>query len=180
MVVVADPSGAFVATWLVCGAECCAGKAFQIEDDRPRPRAESGARYSLDLPLRPGSGAAALGQHEASRPRSQGQYHQCGDRSHIRADSFVRDGGNRPLPYAGLVQGTDGALYGTAHQGGSSGYGTVFKLNTDGTGFTVLKNFDYSTTGGYLYCRADAGDGRRALRHGLSAAAAAATARCSS
>ena len=45
------------------------------------------------------------------------------------------------------MQGTDGALYGTAHQGGTSGYGTVFKLNTDGTGFTVLKNFDYSTGG---------------------------------
>src|SRR5437879_8038086 len=53
--------------------------------------------------------------------------------------------------YAGLVQGTDGALYGTAGSGGSSGYGTVFKLNPDGTGFTVLQNFDYSTTGGYPY-----------------------------
>ena len=51
---------------------------------------------------------------------------------------------------AGLIQGTDGALYGTAVQGGSRGYGTVFKLNTDGTGFTVLKNFDYFTDGGYL------------------------------
>ena len=42
-------------------------------------------------------------------------------------------------PYAGLMQGTDGALYGTAYQGGSSGYGTVFKLNPDGTGFTVAQ-----------------------------------------
>jgi len=58
-------------------------------------------------------------------------------------------GGN---PYGGaLIQGTDGALYGAASQGGSSGYGAVFTLNTDGTGFTVLQNFDYSTTGGYLY-----------------------------
>jgi len=54
-------------------------------------------------------------------------------------------------PQAGLLQGTDGALYGTASQGGSLGYGTVFKLNPDGTGFTVLKNFDNSTTGGYLH-----------------------------
>ncbi len=51
--------------------------------------------------------------------------------------------------YAGLVQGTDGAIYGTAQCGGSSGAGTAFKMNADGTGFTVLKNFDYSTTGGY-------------------------------
>jgi uncharacterized repeat protein (TIGR03803 family) len=54
-------------------------------------------------------------------------------------------------PYAGLKQGTDGALYGTTLAGGLGGYGTVFKVNTDGTGFTVLKNFDYFTTGGYLY-----------------------------
>src|SRR5207249_1841382 len=60
----------------------------------------------------------------------------------------VTTGGNL---YAGLIQGTDGALYGTASNGGSSGYGTVFKLNPDGTGFTVLKNFDNSTTGGYPY-----------------------------
>jgi uncharacterized repeat protein (TIGR03803 family) len=51
--------------------------------------------------------------------------------------------------YTGLAQGTDGALYGTASQGGSSGAGTVFKLNADGTGFTVIKDFDNSTTGGY-------------------------------
>jgi uncharacterized repeat protein (TIGR03803 family) len=53
--------------------------------------------------------------------------------------------------YAGLMQGTDGALYGTAYQGGTSGYGTAFKLNTNGTGFTVLKNFDYSASGGYVF-----------------------------
>jgi uncharacterized repeat protein (TIGR03803 family) len=32
-------------------------------------------------------------------------------------------------------------LYGTAASGGSSGYGTVFKLNTNGTGFTTLHSF---------------------------------------
>ncbi len=53
-------------------------------------------------------------------------------------------------PYAGLIRGTDGALYGTASNGGSRGAGTVFKLNPDGTGFAVLKNFDSATTGGFL------------------------------
>lgn len=43
-------------------------------------------------------------------------------------------------PWAALIQGLDGALYGTA-SGGASGKGTVFKLNLDGTGFTVLKHF---------------------------------------
>ncbi|MEQ2005442.1 MAG: choice-of-anchor tandem repeat GloVer-containing protein, partial [Limisphaerales bacterium] len=54
-------------------------------------------------------------------------------------------------PTAGLVQGTDGALYGTTQSGGSLYYGTVFKLNPDGSGFTVLKNFDYYLAGGYLH-----------------------------
>ena len=42
--------------------------------------------------------------------------------------------------YAGLAQGADGTLYGKAHQGGNLGYGTVFKLNPDGTGFAVLES----------------------------------------
>jgi uncharacterized repeat protein (TIGR03803 family) len=32
-------------------------------------------------------------------------------------------------------------LYGTTHNGCSSGYGTMFAINTDGTGFTTLHNF---------------------------------------
>ncbi len=34
-----------------------------------------------------------------------------------------------------------GTLYGTAGQGGASSNGTVFALNTDGTGFTILHGF---------------------------------------
>ena len=46
-----------------------------------------------------------------------------------------------------MIQGSDGALYGTAIGGGSTGYGTAFKLNLDGSGFTVLQNFGYAITG---------------------------------
>ena len=43
-------------------------------------------------------------------------------------------------PMAGLVvSGT--TLYGTAQSGGSGGHGTVFKLNTDGSGFTTIYSF---------------------------------------
>jgi uncharacterized repeat protein (TIGR03803 family) len=45
-------------------------------------------------------------------------------------------------PQAGLVLSGD-TLYGTAYQGGSSTYGTVFAVNTNGTGFTNLHNFTY-------------------------------------
>src|SRR5579859_2968658 len=37
-------------------------------------------------------------------------------------------------PYAGVIV-SDNTLYGTTHQGGPSGSGTVFAVNTDGTGF---------------------------------------------
>jgi uncharacterized repeat protein (TIGR03803 family) len=44
-------------------------------------------------------------------------------------------------PYAGLIQGTDGNLYGTTRAGGSSGdNGTVFKITLDGT-LTTLYSF---------------------------------------
>jgi uncharacterized repeat protein (TIGR03803 family) len=44
------------------------------------------------------------------------------------------------MPNGGLLLWND-TLYGTAQFGGSSGNGTIFALNTDGTGFTVLHTF---------------------------------------
>jgi len=51
------------------------------------------------------------------------------------------------FPTAGLIL-SGNTLYGTATGGGTSGNGTVFALNTDGTGFTNLHSFtaDYPTT----------------------------------
>ena len=46
-------------------------------------------------------------------------------------------------PFAGLIQATDGNLYGTATGGGLGGGGTVFKITTGGT-FTSLHTFDAS------------------------------------
>jgi uncharacterized repeat protein (TIGR03803 family) len=43
-------------------------------------------------------------------------------------------------PWGGLLL-SGNTLYGTATEGGSAGYGTVFALNTDGTGFTTLYSF---------------------------------------
>lgn len=43
-------------------------------------------------------------------------------------------------PIAGLAL-SEQTLYGTTPSGGVSGAGTVFKINTDGTGFAVLKHF---------------------------------------
>ena len=49
------------------------------------------------------------------------------------------DGAN---PSAGVIL-SGNTLYGTAQYGGSIGLGTVFSVNTDGTGFTNLHNFTF-------------------------------------
>jgi len=63
-------------------------------------------------------------------------------------------------PAAGLVQGRDGKLYGTATAGGSAGGGTVFRLNLDGTGFTVLRSFTSATDGAAPNAIVEGIDGR--------------------
>jgi uncharacterized repeat protein (TIGR03803 family) len=44
------------------------------------------------------------------------------------------------IPYAGLIL-SEHTLYGTTYGGGTHGNGTVFAVNTDGTGFTNLHSF---------------------------------------
>jgi uncharacterized repeat protein (TIGR03803 family) len=50
------------------------------------------------------------------------------------------NGTDGELPYAGLVQGTDGNFYGTTHQGGANGGGTVFKVTPGGI-LTAIYSF---------------------------------------
>ena len=55
--------------------------------------------------------------------------------------SFGSDTTDGQNPAASLIHASDGALYGTTSSGGSSNYGTVFKLNTDGSGYAILRSF---------------------------------------
>src|SRR4051794_20737243 len=48
------------------------------------------------------------------------------------------DGAN---PTGGLRMGSDGVLYGTTQAGGASNAGTIFRLNQDGSGYSVLWSF---------------------------------------
>jgi uncharacterized repeat protein (TIGR03803 family) len=53
---------------------------------------------------------------------------------------FSFDYTNGENPYAGLVQATDGNLYGTTHYGGTNGQSDVFKISTGGA-LTTLYSF---------------------------------------
>jgi uncharacterized repeat protein (TIGR03803 family) len=52
-------------------------------------------------------------------------------------------------PYDGgrLTQGADGYLYGTTGYGGTANKGTIFKVNTAGTSYNVVWNFDGTNSG---------------------------------
>jgi uncharacterized repeat protein (TIGR03803 family) len=52
-----------------------------------------------------------------------------------------------PYDYGRLIQGTDGYLYGTAGGGGALNHGAIFKVNTTGTSYTDLWDFDGTTSG---------------------------------
>ena len=72
---------------------------------------------------------------------------------------FSFSGQNGAIPFGGLVQGKDGNFYGTTSQGGPSygdqnsingqGYGTIFKITTNGE-LTTLYSFQ-GTNGAYPY-----------------------------
>ena len=65
--------------------------------------------------------------------------------------SFDVGGNAGKSPYAGLVQASDGSLYGTTYQGGTNGgYGTIFKLTTNGT-FASLYSFSGTNDGANPY-----------------------------
>ena len=53
---------------------------------------------------------------------------------------FSFDGTNGVNPFAALVQGSDGSLYGTTDSGGANGGGVVFKMTMGGT-LTTVYNF---------------------------------------
>src|SRR5258708_4929731 len=61
------------------------------------------------------------------------------------------DGTDGAGPYAGLIQATDGNLYGTTYQGGVSGAGTVFQITTGGT-LAIPSSFS-GPDGHYPYAR---------------------------
>jgi uncharacterized repeat protein (TIGR03803 family) len=54
---------------------------------------------------------------------------------------------------SGLLLGKDGWLYGTTISGGAAGFGTVFKLSTNGVTYATLRSFTNSPDGANSYAR---------------------------
>jgi len=63
---------------------------------------------------------------------------------------YAFSGGDGLSPYAGLVQGPDGNLYGTTYAGGGAGFGTVYRISTNGA-FASLYSFANGSDGSYPY-----------------------------
>ncbi len=64
--------------------------------------------------------------------------------------AFAKSGTDGQIPYAGLIQGSDGNFYGTTYFGGANGLGTVFKVTPSGTE-TVLYSFAGGSDGEHPY-----------------------------
>lgn len=86
-----------------------------------------GFLYGCTLKLGPGGGGAIY------RIRTNG-----GDYAVLHSFDRTQDGAE---PTTGVIEGRDGALYGTTFRGGAEDAGTVFRVAKDGSGFRVLHHF---------------------------------------
>ncbi len=59
--------------------------------------------------------------------------------------SFAGNGTDGCHPVAGLVQATDGNLYGVTECGGTYAYGTIFSISPTGAAYSTLYSFDGTT-----------------------------------
>ena len=66
--------------------------------------------------------------------------------------SFTNGTTSGSRPYGTTLLKSDSTFYGMTQNGGISNKGTIFKLNTNGTGFTLLHSFDGGTNGAMPMC----------------------------
>ena len=72
--------------------------------------------------------------------------------SFLSLHQFTNSGGDGATPLGSLVEGSgtdSNNFYGTAYGGGTNGYGTVFKVNSNGTSFVTLHQFSGTADGAY-------------------------------
>lgn len=63
--------------------------------------------------------------------------------------TFTGETSDGASPGSALLQASDGKLYGVTSAGGTSNGGTIYSLTTSGGSYSVLYNFDDSSTTGY-------------------------------
>ena len=62
--------------------------------------------------------------------------------------SFFSAGWDGANPNGGLLQGSDGDIYGVATFGGEKSFGTLFRMNLDGTAYSIIGSFGTSFADG--------------------------------
>ena len=74
---------------------------------------------------------------------------------------YAFGGADGEHPIGALIEATNGVLYGTTYEGGAYGWGTVFKLNKNGSAYQSLRSFGATLAdGANLYaCLFQASDG---------------------
>jgi len=70
----------------------------------------------------------------------------------ILRDLSGSDGGST---WTDMIQASDSLIYGGTFIGGTGGGGTLFRMNLDGSAFTVIKSFDMNTEGQGVYSLTD-------------------------
>jgi uncharacterized repeat protein (TIGR03803 family) len=70
------------------------------------------------------------------------------------------DGAHGSMPYAGLIEGSDGLLYGTTYYGGASTLGTVYQFNRTTRVLTTLRSFSGGDGANPQSALVQASDGR--------------------
>ena len=50
--------------------------------------------------------------------------------------------GDGSYPFGGIIEGPDGALYGNTYDGGTNYVGTLYRINKDGSSYTILRHLD--------------------------------------
>lgn len=84
------------------------------------------------------SGGAATGTGSIFKVTSDGEF------TRLRSMSNTADGG---FSKTGLITGVDGLQYGVAEFGGANGFGTLFRIDEEGT-FEKLVDFQFTADGG--------------------------------
>ena len=87
-----------------------------------------------------GSDGGFYGTTSGGYPDGEGTVFKISTNGVLTTLHLFTGGNDGANPRAGVVQGRDGNFYGTTVNGGSNGYGTVFKISTSGT-LTPLHSF---------------------------------------